>query len=72
MTFYLVLFFFLLSYLQRFQAFCPRNELDDAMPLRPSKVGTIGCEGYRPGLTSRLLVKGSNRHQEFTNELSLF
>lgn len=41
------------------------------MSLRPSKVGTIWCKGYCPGLTPRLLVKGSNRDQEFTNELSL-
>lgn len=42
------------------------------MPLRPSDVGTIGCEGDRPSLAPRLLVEGSNRHQEFTDELSLF
>lgn len=58
-------------YLQVLQAFCPRNEPDNAMPLRPSEVGTIRCKGYCPSLTARLLVKRSNRHQEFTNELSL-
>lgn len=42
------------------------------MPLRPSDVGTIGCEGYSPSLAPRLLVEGSDGHQEFTDELSLF
>lgn len=41
------------------------------MPLGPCKVGTIGCKGHCPSLTPRLLVERSNRHQEFTDELSL-
>lgn len=57
--------------LQLGQAFSPWNEPDDAMTLRPGKVGTIGCEGYSPGLTPRLLVKWSSGDQEFTNKLSL-
>lgn len=57
--------------LQAVQAFCPRDKPDNAMPLRPSKVGTIGCKGHCPSFTPRLLVKGSNRHQEFANELCL-
>lgn len=58
-------------YLQIGQTFWPGNEPDNAIPLRPSQVRTIGCKRYSPSFMPRLLVKGSNRHQEFTNELRL-
>lgn len=41
------------------------------MPLRPRKVGAVGCKGDCPSLTSRLLVEWGSRHQEFTDELGL-